>query len=61
MVDCHVRSFIWQDVVSLLSLQELLPYDVSIWLALTSFCFSGNLVVIDEDVQIALGTAYSTL
>ncbi|EPB82634.1 hypothetical protein HMPREF1544_10619 [Mucor circinelloides 1006PhL] len=40
---------------------ELLPSDASFWLALTSFCFSGDLVVIDVDVLIALATAYSTL
>ena len=51
----------WQDVVSLLSLQELLPSDDSIWLALTSLCSSGDLQVIDEDVLVALGATYSTV
>ncbi|OAD02732.1 hypothetical protein MUCCIDRAFT_109567 [Mucor lusitanicus CBS 277.49] len=39
----------------------LLPSDASIWLALTSFCSGDDLVVIDEDVLVALGAAYSTL
>ncbi|GAN09876.1 hypothetical protein MAM1_0300c09409 [Mucor ambiguus] len=55
------KSLFWQDEVSLLSLQELLPYDGSIWLTLTSFCYGSDLVVIDEDVLVALGAAYSTL
>jgi hypothetical protein len=61
VVGCLDKSLFWQDVVSLLSLQELLPSDVSIWLALTSFCNGSDLVVIDEDVLVALGAAYSTL
>ncbi|KAK4521564.1 uncharacterized protein ATC70_007325 [Mucor velutinosus] len=61
VVGCHVKSFFWQDVVSLLSLQELLPSASSIWLALTTFCSGSDLLVIDEDVLIALGAAYSTL
>ncbi|EPB84971.1 hypothetical protein HMPREF1544_08249 [Mucor circinelloides 1006PhL] len=56
-----LKSWFWQDVVSLLSLQQLLPSDDSIWLALTSLCSSGYLQVIDEDVLVALGAAYSTL
>jgi hypothetical protein len=61
VVGCLHKSFFWRDVVSLLSLQELLPSDASIWLALTSFCSGDDLVVIDEDVLVALGAAYSTL
>ncbi|KAL7311904.1 hypothetical protein PS15m_009614 [Mucor circinelloides] len=40
---------------------QLLPSDDSIWLALTSLCSSDDLQVIDEDVLVALGAAYSTL
>jgi hypothetical protein len=61
VVGCQLKSWFWQDVVSLLSLQELLPSDDSIWLALTSLCSSGDLQVIDEDVLVALGATYSTL
>ncbi|OAC98618.1 hypothetical protein MUCCIDRAFT_115540 [Mucor lusitanicus CBS 277.49] len=39
----------------------LLPSGTSIWMALTSFCSGDDLVVIDEDVLVALGAAYSTL
>lgn len=58
---CPVKSCFLQDVVSLLSLQELLPSDASIWLALTSLCSSDDLKMIDEDVLVDLGAAYSTL
>ncbi|OAC97593.1 hypothetical protein MUCCIDRAFT_157605 [Mucor lusitanicus CBS 277.49] len=61
VVGCLHKSFFWRDVVSLLSLQELLPSEASIWLALTSFCSGDDLVVIDEEVLVALGAAYSTL
>ncbi|GAN01435.1 hypothetical protein MAM1_0007c00868 [Mucor ambiguus] len=46
---------------SLVLLQELLPPDASIGLALTSLCNGSGLVVIDEDVLVALGAAYSTI
>lgn len=61
VVGCQLKSWFWQDVVSLLSLQELLPSDDSIWLALTSLCSFDDLQVIDEDVLVALGATYSTL
>ncbi|GAN05534.1 hypothetical protein MAM1_0094c05005 [Mucor ambiguus] len=54
VVGCLGKSLLWQDVVSLLSLQELLPSDVSIWLALTSFCCGSNLVAINVNVLVAL-------
>ena len=60
VVGCHVKSLFWQDVVSLLSLQELLPSDASIWMALTTLR-STALLVIDEDVLVVLGAIYSTL
>lgn len=56
---CHV-FFLWQYVVSLLSSQELLPSDVSICLALTSLCSSDDLLVINENILVALADAYST-
>ncbi|CAO3630098.1 unnamed protein product [Mucor fragilis] len=61
VVGCHFKSSFWQAVVSLLSLQELLPSDSSIWLALTTLCNGSDLMVIDEDVLVVLGAAYSTL
>ncbi|KAI8646619.1 hypothetical protein BD408DRAFT_317673, partial [Parasitella parasitica] len=60
VVGCSFKARYWRDVVSLLSLQDLLPTAMSIWQALTSFC-SQNLEMLDEEVLVALGTAYSTL
>ncbi|EPB87823.1 hypothetical protein HMPREF1544_05352, partial [Mucor circinelloides 1006PhL] len=48
VVGCRVKSCFWQDVVSLLSLQGLLPS-------------SDDLKMTDEDVLVVLGAAYSTL
>ncbi|KAI8639608.1 hypothetical protein BD408DRAFT_435042 [Parasitella parasitica] len=60
VVGCPLKARYWRDVVSLLSLQDLLPNTMSIWQALTSFC-SQDSSMLDEEVLVALGTAYSTL
>ncbi|KAI8640306.1 hypothetical protein BD408DRAFT_348352, partial [Parasitella parasitica] len=56
VVGCPLKARYWRDVVSLLSLQDLLPNTMSIWQALTSFC-SQDLSMLDEEVLVALGTA----
>ncbi|CEP17604.1 hypothetical protein [Parasitella parasitica] len=57
---CPFKSQYWRDVVSSLSLQDLLLTDMAIWTALTSLC-SQDMVMIDDDVLVPLGAAYSTL
>ena len=47
-------------MINLLSLQDLFPLDLSIWIALTSFC-SLEMVELEEDVLVALSAAFTTL
>ncbi|KAG2199262.1 hypothetical protein INT46_008804, partial [Mucor plumbeus] len=60
VVGCPYKADYWRDVVSLLSLWDLLPTSLCIWTALTGFC-SLDMVELDEDVLVALGAAYTTL
>ena len=59
-VDCSYKTDYWRDIVSMLSLQHLLPSNQAVWTALTSFC-SIELVELDENVLVALGAAFTTL
>ena len=53
-VGCPYRADYWRDVVSFLSLQDILPSNLCIWTALTSFC-SLDMLDLDDDVLVALG------
>ncbi|CEP10324.1 hypothetical protein [Parasitella parasitica] len=60
VVGCSLKADYWREVVSLLSRQDLLPSSLAVWTALTSFC-SLDMVLLDEDVLVALGAAFTTL
>ncbi|CEP08480.1 hypothetical protein, partial, partial [Parasitella parasitica] len=60
VVGCSFKAQYWRDVVYLLSLQDLLPTDASIWTALTTLC-SPDYVTLDDEVLVAIGAAYCTL
>ncbi|KAG2193973.1 hypothetical protein INT46_011315, partial [Mucor plumbeus] len=60
VVDCSYKADYWKDIVSILSLQHLLPSNQAVWTALTSFC-SIELIELDENVLVALGAAFTTL
>ena len=60
MVDCSYKADYLKDIVSILSLQHLLPSNQAVWTALTSFC-SIELIELDENVLVALGAAFTTL
>ncbi|KAG2212920.1 hypothetical protein INT46_010476 [Mucor plumbeus] len=60
VVGCSYKADYWRDVVSLLSLQDLLPTSLCIWTTLIGFC-SLDMVELNEDVLVAFGVAYTTL
>ncbi|CEP09889.1 hypothetical protein [Parasitella parasitica] len=60
VVGCPFKTHYWRDVVSSLSLQDLLPTGMAFWTALNSLC-SQDMVILDEDVLVSLGAPYSTL
>ncbi|CEP17054.1 hypothetical protein [Parasitella parasitica] len=60
VVGCPFKAQFWRDVVSSLSLQDLLPTGMAIWTALTSLC-SQDMAILDEDVLVPLGAAGAEL